>query len=134
MLVERENAVGGACVRTGTIPSKTLREHATRPRLHGEPAAVERPMTELLAGVADVVAANRAAYTTDRLGAYNLGTGVETSVNELYEMVARELGTTTVLGGKRVLRVTVMNPRTAERDVESVLEGLGRVGAGLSRG
>jgi L-2,4-diaminobutyrate decarboxylase len=42
--------------------------------------------------------------------------------------------TTTVLGGKRVLRVTVMNPRTTARDVESVLEGLGRMGAGLSRG
>jgi NAD(P) transhydrogenase len=58
VLVERENAVGGACVRTGTIPSKTLRERATRPRLHGERAAVERPMTELLAGVADVVGAH----------------------------------------------------------------------------
>ena len=42
--------------------------------------------------VADVVAANRAAYTTDRLGAYNVGTGVETSVNALYAMVVRELG------------------------------------------
>ena len=45
-------------MRTGTIPSKTLRERATRPRLHGEPDAVERPMEELLAGVADVVAAH----------------------------------------------------------------------------
>ncbi len=44
--------------------------------------------------VADVVAANRAAYATDRLGAYNVGRGVETSVNELYAMVAKELGTT----------------------------------------
>jgi NAD(P) transhydrogenase len=58
VLVEREGAVGGACVRTGTIPSKTLRERATRPRLHGEPEAVERPMEELLAGVADVVDAH----------------------------------------------------------------------------
>ena len=42
--------------------------------------------------VDDVVAANRAAYTTDRLGAYNVGTGVETTVNALYRRVARELG------------------------------------------
>jgi UDP-glucose 4-epimerase len=42
--------------------------------------------------VDDVVAANRAAYETDRLGAYNVGTGIETSVNTLYELVARELG------------------------------------------
>jgi len=41
--------------------------------------------------VEDIVAANRAAYSTDRLGAYNVGTGVETSVNELYALVAREL-------------------------------------------
>ena len=32
--------------------------------------------------------------------------------------------TTTLLGGRRVLRVTVMNPRTTERDVERVLERL----------
>lgn len=42
--------------------------------------------------VADVVAANRAAYETDRLGAYNVGTGVETSVNALYDKVAATLG------------------------------------------
>jgi NAD(P) transhydrogenase len=58
VLVERENAVGGACVRTGTIPSKTLRERAARPRLHGEPEALERPMAELLAGVTEVVEAH----------------------------------------------------------------------------
>ena len=42
--------------------------------------------------------------------------------------------TTTVLGGKRVLRVTVMNPRTRVRDVEAVLDGLGRRAAGLATG
>ncbi|MFO1456568.1 MAG: Si-specific NAD(P)(+) transhydrogenase [Steroidobacteraceae bacterium] len=58
VLVERERAVGGACVRTGTIPSKTLRERAARPRRHGEPDPLERPLSELLAGVGDVVAAH----------------------------------------------------------------------------
>jgi NAD(P) transhydrogenase len=57
-LVERENTVGGSCVRTGTIPSKTLRERAARPRRHGEPEACEQPLEELLAGVAEVVAAH----------------------------------------------------------------------------
>ena len=42
--------------------------------------------------------------------------------------------TTTVLGGKRVLRVTVMNPRTRARHVVRVLEGLGRLGAELAAG
>lgn len=40
--------------------------------------------------------------------------------------------TTTVLGGRRVLRVTVMNPRTRARDVVRVLDGLGRLGGKLA--
>jgi L-2,4-diaminobutyrate decarboxylase len=40
--------------------------------------------------------------------------------------------TTTMLDGKRVLRVTVMNPRTTVQDVEKVLEGLERVGTELA--
>jgi UDP-glucose 4-epimerase len=60
-----------------------------RPRIFGD-----GEQTRDYVHVGDVVAANRAAYTTDRLGAFNVGTGVETSVNELYRMVARELGTT----------------------------------------
>jgi UDP-glucose 4-epimerase len=59
-----------------------------RPRIFGD-----GEQTRDYVHVADVVAANRAAYATDRLGAYNVGTGVETSVNELYRRVARELGT-----------------------------------------
>jgi L-2,4-diaminobutyrate decarboxylase len=39
--------------------------------------------------------------------------------------------TTTILGGRRVLRVTVMNPRTTERDVERVLDGLEVIAAKL---
>jgi L-2,4-diaminobutyrate decarboxylase len=42
--------------------------------------------------------------------------------------------TTTLLGGRRVLRVTVMNPRTRKSDVERVLDGLGRTGARLANG
>jgi L-2,4-diaminobutyrate decarboxylase len=36
--------------------------------------------------------------------------------------------TTTVLGGSRVLRATVMNPRTTRADLERVLEGLAAIG------
>lgn len=39
--------------------------------------------------------------------------------------------TTTLLDGKRVLRVTVMNPRTTTRHVEGVLDGLARLAASL---
>jgi L-2,4-diaminobutyrate decarboxylase len=42
--------------------------------------------------------------------------------------------TTTVLGGRRVLRVAVMNPRTTERDLERVLDALERQAAALAGG
>ncbi len=41
--------------------------------------------------------------------------------------------TTTVLGGRRVLRATVMNPRTTARDLARVVEGLASLGADLAR-
>jgi L-2,4-diaminobutyrate decarboxylase len=41
--------------------------------------------------------------------------------------------TSTVLGGRRVLRVTMMNPRTTPRDLDRVLNGLETVGARLLR-
>jgi len=57
----------------------------------------------------------------DRLDALNL------SLREAFNRSGEGWITTTVLGGKRVLRVTVMNPRTSARHVESVLDGLGRM-------
>ena len=44
-VVEKRRAVGGVCIDTGTIPSKTLREavrHVLGPRGQGRPAAVGR--------------------------------------------------------------------------------------------
>jgi len=58
-----------------------------RPRIFGD-----GEQTRDYVHVDDLVAANRAAYDTSRPGGvYNVGTGVETSVNELYRLVAREL-------------------------------------------
>jgi L-2,4-diaminobutyrate decarboxylase len=42
--------------------------------------------------------------------------------------------TTTVLGGRRVLRTTLMNPRTTPGDLRRVLDGLAACGAELTRG
>ncbi|MCX6549681.1 MAG: pyridoxal-dependent decarboxylase [Acidobacteria bacterium] len=39
--------------------------------------------------------------------------------------------TSTVLGGRRVLRVTMMNPRTTSADLARVVDGLSRLGADL---
>jgi L-2,4-diaminobutyrate decarboxylase len=41
--------------------------------------------------------------------------------------------TTTVLGGRRVLRATLMNPRTTERETGRVLDGLATLGAEMER-
>jgi UDP-glucose 4-epimerase len=43
--------------------------------------------------VGDVVGANVLAVTTDLHGVYNVGTGIETSVNTLYTSLARHMGT-----------------------------------------
>jgi L-2,4-diaminobutyrate decarboxylase len=42
--------------------------------------------------------------------------------------------TSTMLGGRRVLRVTVMNPRTTVTDAERMLDRLAAMGAGLAAG
>ena len=41
--------------------------------------------------------------------------------------------TTTALGGRRVLRVTVMNPRTTSGDLVRVLDGLAALGATVAQ-
>ena len=63
---------------------------------------------------------------SDRLDALNL------RLREDFNRSGEGWITTTLLGGKRVLRVTVMNPRTRTSDVKRVLEGLGRMGAELA--
>ncbi|MFN7988401.1 MAG: pyridoxal-dependent decarboxylase [Thermoanaerobaculia bacterium] len=66
------------------------------------------------------------SITGERLDALNL------RLREEFNRSGEGWITTTLLGGKRVLRVTVMNPRTGARDVERVLDGLGKLGARLA--
>jgi L-2,4-diaminobutyrate decarboxylase len=61
----------------------------------------------------------------DRLDALNL------ELRTVYNREGDGWITSTVLGGRRVLRVTLMNPRTTQRDLERVLDGLETVGARL---
>jgi len=63
----------------------------------------------------------------DRLDALNL------ELRTIYNREGDGWITSTVLGGRRVLRVTVMNPRTSPRDLQRVLDGLESLGAGLLR-
>ena len=63
----------------------------------------------------------------DRLDALNL------ELRTVYNREGDGWITSTVLGGQRVLRVTLMNPRTTPADLERVLDGLETVGARLLR-
>lgn len=67
------------------------------------------------------------SVTGESLDALNL------KVREEFNRSGEGWITTTLLGGRRVLRVTVMNPRTRSADVRAVLDGLERMGAELSR-
>jgi NAD(P) transhydrogenase len=58
-VIERDRRVGGSCVHTGTIPSKSLREHAMRQRVR-HVDLMDEPIQSLLDGVGVTVAAHDA--------------------------------------------------------------------------
>ena len=85
--------------------------------------------------VGDVVRANLAAISRPVAGAFNIGTGVETDVNELYRVLAAGAGTTMAAGhgpgrpGEQ--RRSVIAPARAARELSwqpqvSLAEGLTR--------
>ena len=69
-VIERDRQVGGACVHTGTIPSKSLREHALRQRVR-QVDLTEARMQSLLEGVGGTVAAHD-AYMAAQLDRNNI--------------------------------------------------------------
>jgi NAD(P) transhydrogenase len=56
-IIERDRQVGGSCVHTGTIPSKSLREHALRQRVR-RVDLMDEPIQSLLDGVGRTIAAH----------------------------------------------------------------------------
>ena len=56
-VIERDRRVGGSCVHTGTIPSKSLREHAMRQRVR-HVDLMDEPIQSLLDGVGATIAAH----------------------------------------------------------------------------
>lgn len=53
-------------------------------------------------------------------------------IRERYNLTGEGWITATNLDGRRVLRVTLMNPRTTARDLRDILDGLARIGRSLS--
>jgi len=118
--------------RHGADGLAALYDHlcATARALHGlvaarpEFAAMHEPESNILCFryVGDAAHERR---DDDRLDALNL------ALREDYNRRGDGWITTTVLGGRRVLRATVMNPRTTSGDLERVLDGLAALGGEL---
>lgn len=64
----------------------------------------------------------------ERLDAINL------RLREAFNRSGEGWITTTLLGGRRVLRATLMNPRTTNADLDRVIEGLARLGREIAAG
>jgi L-2,4-diaminobutyrate decarboxylase len=58
--------------------------------------------------------------------------GLQGRLREAYNASGLGWITTTVLGGKRVLRVTLMNPATEDHNLDALLDGLRETAAGLA--
>lgn len=118
-VIEREAQVGGACLLSGTIPSKALREQALRyRRLQGSASSLavelrgDAPLSALLQGV-DVVIAAQDRYLQAQLARNRVelirGRGVFLDANRIE--VERLDGSRRVLRAPRVLLATGSRPR-----------------------
>src|SRR5690606_19388377 len=59
---------------------------------------------------------------------------LQAELRERYNASGKGWITATVLGGRRVLRVTLINPRTEEAHLDALLAGLREVGASIAPG
>ncbi|HEX4152011.1 MAG TPA: Si-specific NAD(P)(+) transhydrogenase [Steroidobacteraceae bacterium] len=118
-VVEREPQVGGACLLSGTIPSKALREQALRyRRMHGSASSLavelkgDAPLSALLDGVESVIAAQdrylQAQLARNRVELIR-GRGTFLDANRVE--VQRLDGSRRVLQAARILLATGSRPR-----------------------
>ena len=114
-----------------TLALRYANVYGPRQNAHGEAGVVAIFVRKILRGedvtingdgeqtrdyvyVADVVAANVAAVERSLTGAYNVGTGIETTVNELHARLADAAGTT---------RKPLHGPAKTGEQMRSVLDG-----------
>jgi NAD(P) transhydrogenase len=124
-VIERDRQVGGSCVHRGTIPSKSLREHAMRQRVR-RVDLMDEPIQSLLDGVSATVAAHD-AYMAAQLERNHVrllrGRANFTSANEL--AIRRIDGSSIVARAGIVIIATGSRPRTPPNlavDHEHVLD------------
>jgi NAD(P) transhydrogenase len=132
-VVEREPQVGGACLLSGTIPSKALREQALRyRRMRGSASALavelsgDAPLSALLQGVEHVIAAQD-RYLQAQLARNQVELIRGRGLLEAADRVAVERldGSRSVLHAPRILLATGSRPRhvaSVEVDHEHILD------------
>jgi NAD(P) transhydrogenase len=124
-VIERDRRVGGSCVHTGTIPSKSLREHALRQRVR-RVNLMDEPIQSLLDGVGETVAAHD-AYMAAQLERNNVALlRGRASFNGPHELAIRRIdGTQISLRAPIVIIATGSRPRSPAHlavDHEHVLD------------
>ena len=108
-VIERDRRVGGSCVHTGTIPSKSLREHALRQRIR-RVNLMDEPIQSLLDGVGETVAAHD-AYMAAQLERNN----VELLRGRASFNGPRELSIRRIDGSQITLRASIVIIATGSR-------------------
>jgi len=124
-VIERDRQVGGSCVHRGTIPSKSLREHALRQRVR-QVDLMDQPIQSLLDGVGKTVAAHD-AYMAAQLerNHVRLLRG-RANFNSSHALVIRRIdGSASMVRAKVIIIATGSRPRTPANlavDHEHVLD------------
>jgi NAD(P) transhydrogenase len=124
-VIERDRRVGGSCVHTGTIPSKSLREHALRQRVR-HVNLMDEPIQSLLDGVGKTVAAHD-VYMAAQLERNNVELlRGRASFNGPHELAIRRIdGSQSTLCAPIVIIATGSRPRSPAHlavDHEHVLD------------
>jgi NAD(P) transhydrogenase len=108
-VIERDRRVGGSCVHTGTIPSKSLREHALRQRVR-QVDLMNEPIQSLLDGVGETVAAHD-AYMAAQLER----NGISLLRGRARFVSARELRMRRIDGSEAAVRAPIVVIATGSR-------------------
>jgi NAD(P) transhydrogenase len=124
-IIERERQVGGNCVHTGTIPSKSLREHALRQRVR-HVNLMDEPISSLLDGVGETIAAHD-TYMAAQLERNHITLlRARASFNNPHELALRRIdGSHGVVRAPTIVIATGSRPRTPPHlavDHEHVLD------------
>jgi NAD(P) transhydrogenase len=124
-VIERDRQVGGNCVHTGTIPSKSLREHALRQRVR-RVDLMDEPIQSLLDGVGETVAAHDAYMTAQLERNHVTLLRGRASFVQPHELAMRHIdGSLSMVRAPLVLIATGSRPRTPPHlaiDHEHVLD------------